>query len=79
VEVTSVLSETITAIDPVKRRVNTKNGTYHADVLVVALGAGYDFAATHGFPFKCPTAPSEAALLKSFDEKDRFVAPLFVF
>ena len=90
--------ETITAIDPVARRVTTEHGTYDADVLVVALGADYDPAATPGLveggyefysfagaerlrgvlptfskgraivgvtstPFKCPPAPSEAALL----------------
>jgi sulfide:quinone oxidoreductase len=90
--------ETITAIDPVTRRVTTQRGTYEADVLVVALGADYDIAATPGLseggnefytfrgaerlrevipaftkghaivgvtstPFKCPPAPSEAALL----------------
>jgi sulfide:quinone oxidoreductase len=90
--------ETITAIDPVTRRVTTDRGTYDADVLVVALGADYDQAATPGLidggnefysfagaerlreviptftkgraivgvtsaPFKCPPAPSEAALL----------------
>jgi len=90
--------ETITAIDPEARRVTTNNGTYEADVLVIALGADYDLAATPGLteggnefysfagaerlrevlptftkghaivgvtsaPFKCPPAPSEAALL----------------
>jgi sulfide:quinone oxidoreductase len=40
--------ETITAIDPQKRRVVTTGGTYEADILVVALGADYDFAATPG-------------------------------
>ncbi len=90
--------ETITAIDPVARRVTTDSETYAADVLVVALGADYDPAATPGLveggnefysvagaerlrevlpgfskgraivgvtstPFKCPPAPSEAALL----------------
>jgi sulfide:quinone oxidoreductase len=90
--------ETITAIDPVGRRVTTDGGTYEADVLVVALGADYDVNATPGLaegdnefysvpgaerlrevlptfskgraivgvtstPFKCPPAPSEAALL----------------
>lgn len=89
---------TITAVDPNKRRVTTDRGTYDADVLVVALGADYDVAATPGLaedghefysvagavkagaalpslreghavigvasaPFKCPPAPSEAALL----------------
>jgi sulfide:quinone oxidoreductase len=90
--------ETITAIDPEARRVTTNNGTYDADILVIALGADYDQEATPGLteggnefysfagaerlrevlptfskgraivgvtstPFKCPPAPSEAALL----------------
>ncbi len=90
--------ERITAIDPEARRVTTNNGTYDADVLVIALGADYDQDATPGLtqggnefysfagaerlrevlptfskgraivgvtstPFKCPPAPSEAALL----------------
>lgn len=90
--------ETITAIDPEARRVTTDGGTYEADVLVIALGAEYDLAATPGLieggnefysfagvqrlrevlptftqghvvvgvagaSFKCPPAPSEAALL----------------
>jgi sulfide:quinone oxidoreductase len=40
--------ETITAIDPHKRRVTTNRAIYDADVLVVALGADYDVAATPG-------------------------------
>jgi sulfide:quinone oxidoreductase len=90
--------EAITGIDPEARRVTTTNGTYEADVLVIALGADYDLHATPGLleggnefysvagairlrdviptfakgraivgvtstPFKCPPAPSEAALL----------------
>lgn len=90
--------EAVVAIDPEARRVTTTNGTYDADVLVIALGADYDAAATPGLteggnefysftgaerlrqvlpafrqgraiigvastPFKCPPAPSEAALL----------------
>ncbi len=90
--------ETITAIDPAARHVTTDKGSYEADVLVIALGADYDLAATPGLveggnefysfagaerlrevlpaftkghaiigvcstPFKCPPAPSEAALL----------------
>lgn len=90
--------ESITAIDPVARRVTTDRETYDADVLVIALGADYDPGATPGLneggnefysfagaerlreviptftkgraivgvtstPFKCPPAPSEAALL----------------
>jgi sulfide:quinone oxidoreductase len=90
--------EVIRAIDPEARRVTTDGGAYEADVLVIALGADYDVAATPGLaeggnefysvegaqrlrdvlpnftsgraivgvtstPFKCPPAPSEAALL----------------
>ena len=90
--------ETITAIDPAARRVTTDAGDHDTDILVVALGADYDFDATPGLaefgnefysvegaerlaeilpgfsrgraivgvcgaPFKCPPAPSEAALL----------------
>ena len=40
--------ETVTSIDPEKRRVVTSAGTYDADILVVALGADYDPAATPG-------------------------------
>jgi len=39
---------TVTSIDPVLRRVVTEGGTFDADVLVVALGADYDVAATPG-------------------------------
>ena len=93
-----VLQQTVTAIDPVARRVTTDGGTFEADYLVVALGADYDVGATPGLaeagnefysvagatrlsavlptftrgraivgvcatPFKCPPAPSEAALM----------------
>jgi sulfide:quinone oxidoreductase len=93
-----MLRETVTAIDPEARQVTTDRGVHEADVLVVALGADYDFDATPGLlehgnefysvagaarlrevlptfsrgralvgvcgaPFKCPPAPSEAALL----------------
>ena len=40
--------ERITSIDPARRRVTTDSGSYDADVLAVALGADYDFAATPG-------------------------------
>ena len=40
--------ETITAIDPTTRQVRTNRGEYDADVLVVALGADLDPAATPG-------------------------------
>jgi sulfide:quinone oxidoreductase len=41
--------ETVTSIDPASRRVATDKGEHSADVLVVALGADYDFGATPGF------------------------------
>jgi sulfide:quinone oxidoreductase len=40
--------ETITAINPETRCVTTDIGTYEAEILVLALGADYDFAATPG-------------------------------
>ncbi len=40
--------EIVTSIDPENRRVVTDAGTYDADILVVALGADYDVAATPG-------------------------------
>jgi sulfide:quinone oxidoreductase len=45
-----LLQETITAIDPVTRRVTTSAGAHDCDYLVVALGADYDVAATPGLP-----------------------------
>jgi sulfide:quinone oxidoreductase len=42
------LRQTITAIDPHARSVTTDVGVHEADVLVVALGADYDFDATPG-------------------------------
>ena len=44
----SLLRETVTAIDPARRRVTTDAGVHDCDYLVVALGADYDFAATPG-------------------------------
>jgi sulfide:quinone oxidoreductase len=41
--------EHVLEVDPVSRRVVTDATTYHPDLLVVALGAGYDVAATPGF------------------------------
>lgn len=43
-----VLREEILAIDPAARTVRTDAGAHEADVLVVALGAGYDYEATPG-------------------------------
>ncbi len=41
--------ERVTAIDPAARHLTTDGGSYDADILVVALGAEYDLAATPGF------------------------------
>ena len=41
--------ERVTSIDPATRHVTTDAGSYDADILVVALGADYDYAATPGF------------------------------
>src|SRR5215831_16490054 len=41
--------EEVVSIDPATRHVVTSGGTYDPDVLVVALGADYDPAATPGF------------------------------
>ncbi len=42
------LQEEVVAIEPRARRVTTDRGSHEADVLVVALGADYDLAATPG-------------------------------
>ena len=42
------LKETVVAIDPEARRVTTDQGVHEGEVLVVALGADYDFDATPG-------------------------------
>jgi sulfide:quinone oxidoreductase len=92
------LQTAVQSIEPAARRVVTDAGTFDADILIVALGADLDPAATPGLPegghefysvagafalrdvlpqfergpaiigvcgksFKCPPAPSEAALL----------------
>jgi sulfide:quinone oxidoreductase len=41
--------ERVISIDPEKRQVTTDAASYDADILVVALGADYDLAATPGF------------------------------
>jgi sulfide:quinone oxidoreductase len=41
--------ERVTSIDPETRRVTTDVDSYDADILAVALGAGYDAGATPGF------------------------------
>ena len=41
--------ETVMSIDPEKRGVVTDRASYESDILVIALGADYDHAATPGF------------------------------
>src|SRR4051794_32565751 len=41
--------ERVSAIDPAARHVTTDQGSYDADILVVALGAEYDMDAVPGF------------------------------
>lgn len=43
-----MLREEITSIDPASRSVTTDRGTHQGDVLVIALGADFDFDATPG-------------------------------
>jgi len=43
-----LVRDTVVAIDPERRRVTTTSGSLDADVLVIALGADYDLAATPG-------------------------------
>ena len=43
-----LVRDTVVAIDPEHRHVTTASGSFDADILVVALGADYDYAATPG-------------------------------
>jgi len=68
-----LLRETVTAIDPGARRVTTDAGVHEADVLVVALGADYDYAATPGLTradefYSIAGAAGLADAVASFDE-----------
>jgi sulfide:quinone oxidoreductase len=64
--------ETIRSIDPAAKRVVTDQGTYDADILVVALGADLDPAATpglvaDGYEFYSPAGATRAGeALESF-------------
>ena len=66
--------ETIASIDPVAKRVVTDRGTYDADILVVALGADFDLAATPGlqeggYEFYSPEGADRARdVIMAFDE-----------
>ena len=66
-----LLQETVLEIDPEQRTVQTDAGSYEADVLVVALGADYDVAATPGLAdvdefYSVAGAEKLAAKLPSF-------------
>jgi sulfide:quinone oxidoreductase len=44
----TLVRDTVVAIDPERRHVTTTSGSFDADVLVIALGAAFDFEATPG-------------------------------
>ena len=44
----NLVRDTVVAIDPERRHVTTTSGSFDADVLVIALGADHDLAATPG-------------------------------
>lgn len=64
---------TVRAIDPAAKRVSTDAGLFDADVLVVALGADYDQAATPGLVeggnefYSVPGAIALSGLLPAFE------------
>jgi sulfide:quinone oxidoreductase len=66
--------EAVTAIDATARRVTTDAGTHEADILVIALGADYDVAATPGLIlgrnefYSVPGAEHLAAVLPTFEK-----------
>ena len=73
-----LLKRTITAIDPVARRVSTDNGVFEADHLVVALGAEYDFEATPGLAgttefYSIPGAERLRELLPNFSSGNAII------
>lgn len=66
------VQETVLEIDPEARAVRTDGGSHEADVLVVALGADYDVAATPGLDevdefYSVAGAEKLAAKLPSFE------------
>jgi sulfide:quinone oxidoreductase len=68
-----VLQETVTKIDPEAKTVTTDQGEYEADVLVLALGADYDFDATPGLAdvdefYSVAGAEKLAGVLQGFSE-----------
>lgn len=71
--------ETITAIDPERRRVTTDAGVHEAEHLVVALGADYDVTATPGVVlggnefYSVPGAEHLAGVVGRFDRGDAVI------
>jgi len=70
----TILREEITAIDPETKRVTTDAGVHEADILVLALGADYDFDATPGLAeagnefYSVPGAEELAGIIPGFSE-----------
>ena len=74
-----LVRETITSIDPSAKRVTTDRNTYDADILVIALGADYDFDATPGLAqstefYSVAGAQRMAGLLPTFEKGRALVA-----
>ena len=76
--------ERVVSIDPASRQVETEGGSYRPDILVVALGADYDHAATPGLVedgyefYSVPGAERLSERLATFDGGDIVVAVLGV-
>ena len=74
-----LVRETITAIDPSEKRVTTDAGSHAADLLVIALGADYDFDATPGLKaagdfYTLDGAQRMAGRLPAFDKGSVLIA-----
>lgn len=71
--------ETVTAIDPDRRRVTTDAAVHDADHLVIALGAAYDVTATPGVVlgenefYSVPGAERLAPAVAAFDHGDAVI------
>ena len=63
---------TVRAIDPEARRVATDAGDFDADVMVIALGADYDIAATPGLAEAGTEFYTEAGAFAARDVLDQF-------
>jgi sulfide:quinone oxidoreductase len=73
------LQTTVRSIDPTARRTVTDAGTFEADILIVALGADYDVAATPGLAdgghefYSVPGAFALRDLLPGFERGDAII------